>query len=194
MSTICSPPSAQLLFLFAGIPCGPFTYRCEDGTCVKKPNPLCDTTADCKDMSDEKNCGEETLGRMSSRFRMPRSCKSPPATPASTSLVPPPSPCSSPTAAVPLLHSAVAAATSQLSVLSRQQTFALWTAAPHLLQEEATGQVLPTGCLLVRYAGLCEVMPPYKAPVREITHDCVVTGRERACVSIAWFSWSLSGR
>ncbi|XP_029897177.1 transmembrane protease serine 6 isoform X1 [Aquila chrysaetos chrysaetos] len=39
-----------------GVPCGPFTYRCEDGTCVKKPNPLCDTAADCKDLSDEKRC------------------------------------------------------------------------------------------------------------------------------------------
>uniref|UniRef100_A0A8C4U2X3 Transmembrane serine protease 6 n=1 Tax=Falco tinnunculus TaxID=100819 RepID=A0A8C4U2X3_FALTI len=39
-----------------GVPCGPFTYRCEDGTCVKKPNPLCDTTADCNDLSDEKRC------------------------------------------------------------------------------------------------------------------------------------------
>ncbi|XP_039238214.1 transmembrane protease serine 6 isoform X3 [Pipra filicauda] len=39
-----------------GVPCGPFTYRCEDGTCLKKPNPLCDTTADCKDLSDEKRC------------------------------------------------------------------------------------------------------------------------------------------
>uniref|UniRef100_A0A8C5IWK4 Transmembrane serine protease 6 n=1 Tax=Junco hyemalis TaxID=40217 RepID=A0A8C5IWK4_JUNHY len=39
-----------------GVPCGPFTYRCEDGTCVKKPNPLCDTTADCKDLSDENHC------------------------------------------------------------------------------------------------------------------------------------------
>ncbi|KAM8820314.1 transmembrane protease serine 6 [Eudromia elegans] len=38
------------------VPCGPFTYRCEDGTCVKKPNPLCDATADCKDLSDEKHC------------------------------------------------------------------------------------------------------------------------------------------
>ncbi|KAJ7425860.1 Transmembrane protease serine 6 [Willisornis vidua] len=38
------------------VPCGPFTYRCDDGTCVKKPNPLCDTTADCKDLSDEKHC------------------------------------------------------------------------------------------------------------------------------------------
>ncbi|NXD09997.1 TMPS6 protease, partial [Nothocercus nigrocapillus] len=39
-----------------GVPCGPFTYRCDDGTCVKKPNPLCDTTVDCKDLSDEKHC------------------------------------------------------------------------------------------------------------------------------------------
>ncbi|XP_015717847.1 transmembrane protease serine 6 isoform X2 [Coturnix japonica] len=39
-----------------GVPCGPFTHRCDDGTCVKKPNPLCDATVDCKDMSDEKYC------------------------------------------------------------------------------------------------------------------------------------------
>lgn len=28
-------------------------------------------------------------------------------------------------------------------------------------------------------------MPFYKAPAREITHDCMVTGRERACVLIS---------
>ncbi|XP_072216197.1 transmembrane protease serine 6 [Excalfactoria chinensis] len=39
-----------------GVPCGPFTHRCDDGTCVKKPNPLCDATVDCKDLSDEKYC------------------------------------------------------------------------------------------------------------------------------------------
>ncbi|NXQ29672.1 TMPS6 protease, partial [Alaudala cheleensis] len=39
-----------------GVSCGPFTYRCEDGTCVKKPNPRCDTSADCKDLSDENHC------------------------------------------------------------------------------------------------------------------------------------------
>ncbi|XP_021241473.1 transmembrane protease serine 6 isoform X1 [Numida meleagris] len=38
------------------VPCGLFTHRCDDGTCVKKPNPLCDTTMDCKDLSDEKHC------------------------------------------------------------------------------------------------------------------------------------------
>ncbi|POI34745.1 hypothetical protein CIB84_001504, partial [Bambusicola thoracicus] len=38
------------------VPCGPFTHRCDDGTCVKKPNPLCDATVDCKDLSDEKHC------------------------------------------------------------------------------------------------------------------------------------------
>ncbi|XP_010222428.1 PREDICTED: transmembrane protease serine 6 [Tinamus guttatus] len=41
---------------FADVPCGPFTYRCDDGTCVKKPNPLCDAIVDCKDLSDEKHC------------------------------------------------------------------------------------------------------------------------------------------
>lgn len=54
-------------FLFAGVPCGPFTYRCEDGTCVKKPNPLCDTTVDCKDLSDENHCGEEMISHTSAR-------------------------------------------------------------------------------------------------------------------------------
>ncbi|XP_032063059.1 transmembrane protease serine 6 [Aythya fuligula] len=39
-----------------GVPCGPFTHRCDDGTCVKKPNPRCDTTADCRDLSDEEHC------------------------------------------------------------------------------------------------------------------------------------------
>uniref|UniRef100_A0A8C3BJ40 Transmembrane serine protease 6 n=1 Tax=Cairina moschata TaxID=8855 RepID=A0A8C3BJ40_CAIMO len=39
-----------------GVPCGPFTHRCDDGTCVKKPNPRCDTTADCRDLSDEERC------------------------------------------------------------------------------------------------------------------------------------------
>lgn len=60
-------PQPRLPFLFIGVPCSPFAYRCEDGTCVKKPNPLCDTTADCKDLSDEKRCGEEMLNRTSAR-------------------------------------------------------------------------------------------------------------------------------
>nr|XP_020643360.1 transmembrane protease serine 6 [Pogona vitticeps] len=39
-----------------GIPCGLFTYRCADGSCVKKPNPQCDSISDCKDQSDEMHC------------------------------------------------------------------------------------------------------------------------------------------
>ncbi|XP_053577193.1 transmembrane protease serine 6 [Bombina bombina] len=38
------------------ITCGPFTYKCEDGNCVKKPNPECDSIDDCADGSDEKGC------------------------------------------------------------------------------------------------------------------------------------------
>ena len=53
-----------------------------------------------------------------------------------------------------------------------------------------TGQILPTGCLLDHYAGLCEVMPSYKAPAREITRDCMVTSRERACVLISLLGFS----
>lgn len=34
---------------------------------MKKPNPLCDTIADCKDLSDEKRCGEEMLSHTSAR-------------------------------------------------------------------------------------------------------------------------------
>ncbi|MBN3272168.1 TMPS6 protease, partial [Polyodon spathula] len=32
------------------------TYRCADGSCIKKPNPECDFIADCKDSSDETHC------------------------------------------------------------------------------------------------------------------------------------------
>ncbi|XP_069509114.1 transmembrane protease serine 6 [Ambystoma mexicanum] len=39
-----------------GVPCGPYTYRCQDGICLKKPNPECDSMADCADLSDERDC------------------------------------------------------------------------------------------------------------------------------------------
>ncbi|XP_063282577.1 transmembrane protease serine 6 isoform X1 [Pelobates fuscus] len=38
------------------VPCSAFTYKCEDGSCVKKPNPECDSVHDCRDKSDEKKC------------------------------------------------------------------------------------------------------------------------------------------
>ncbi|XP_071983439.1 transmembrane protease serine 6 isoform X2 [Engystomops pustulosus] len=38
------------------VPCGPFNYRCTDGSCVKKTNPECDSVKDCADGSDEQNC------------------------------------------------------------------------------------------------------------------------------------------
>ena len=41
-----------------GVPCGTFTFQCEDRSCVKKPNPQCDGHPDCKDGSDEQYCGE----------------------------------------------------------------------------------------------------------------------------------------
>ncbi|XP_004700767.1 transmembrane protease serine 6 [Echinops telfairi] len=39
-----------------GVPCGTFTFQCEDRSCVKKPNPECDGQPDCRDGSDEKDC------------------------------------------------------------------------------------------------------------------------------------------
>lgn len=78
---------------------------------MKKPNPLCDAIADCRDLSDEKRCGEEMLSRMSARqvqdatqLQVNHSPHCPP------SLVPPPSSYPSPMAAVPLLHPAVTVA------------------------------------------------------------------------------------
>lgn len=72
-------PQPQLPFIFTGVPCGPFTHRCDDGTCVKKPNPRCDTTADCRDLSDEERCGEEINAHsplsQPSRFRVPPSSR-----------------------------------------------------------------------------------------------------------------------
>ncbi|XP_043535737.1 transmembrane protease serine 6 isoform X1 [Chiloscyllium plagiosum] len=38
------------------VPCDLFTYKCDDGTCVKKANPQCDYVSDCQDGSDEKYC------------------------------------------------------------------------------------------------------------------------------------------
>lgn len=133
-----------LPFLFAEVPCGPFTYRCEDRTCVKKPNPLCDTTADCKDLSDENHCGEEMISHKSARqvqddmylqaapFSPTTQKKHPP------SLVPPP-PHLGPTVPVPLLHPAVAG-TAEMSQLYAEceQALALWAAALCLLQAEAS--------------------------------------------------------
>ncbi|XP_051899161.1 transmembrane protease serine 6 isoform X2 [Pristis pectinata] len=40
----------------AAVPCDLFTYKCDDGSCVKKANPQCDYENDCHDGSDEKNC------------------------------------------------------------------------------------------------------------------------------------------
>ncbi|XP_028671076.2 transmembrane protease serine 6 isoform X1 [Erpetoichthys calabaricus] len=38
------------------VPCTPSTYRCADGSCIKKANPECDFVTDCHDYSDEKQC------------------------------------------------------------------------------------------------------------------------------------------
>lgn len=45
-----------------GVPCGTFTFQCEDRSCVKKPNPQCDGLPDCRDGSDERHCGEPMEG------------------------------------------------------------------------------------------------------------------------------------
>ncbi|MGH0181555.1 UNVERIFIED_CONTAM: hypothetical protein FKN15_007167 [Acipenser sinensis] len=42
-----------------GVECTEFTYRCADGSCIKKPNVECDFITDCRDSSDEKHCGVE---------------------------------------------------------------------------------------------------------------------------------------
>ncbi|XP_053275740.1 transmembrane protease serine 6 [Pleuronectes platessa] len=39
-----------------GVQCTDVTYVCADGTCLKKPNPECNSVADCPDASDEKQC------------------------------------------------------------------------------------------------------------------------------------------
>ncbi|MEQ2159158.1 hypothetical protein GOODEAATRI_019727, partial [Goodea atripinnis] len=39
------------------VECTDMTYVCADGTCLKKPNPECDSVTDCPDASDENRCG-----------------------------------------------------------------------------------------------------------------------------------------
>ncbi|KAM7405195.1 hypothetical protein PAMP_012476 [Pampus punctatissimus] len=51
-------PSASLLVTPAIRPCMPDEHRCGDGTCILMEY-LCDNRPDCKDMSDETNCGEK---------------------------------------------------------------------------------------------------------------------------------------
>lgn len=51
-------PCHVRVYVCVGVPCTDRTYKCADGTCVKKQNPACDFTADCPDASDEKNCSE----------------------------------------------------------------------------------------------------------------------------------------
>lgn len=52
------PLVACLVPSIPGVPCGTFTFQCEDRSCVKKPNPECDGQLDCRDGSDEQHCGE----------------------------------------------------------------------------------------------------------------------------------------
>ncbi|XP_048871308.1 transmembrane protease serine 6 isoform X1 [Brienomyrus brachyistius] len=40
----------------AGVHCTEMTYKCADGTCIKKSNPECDFVTDCPDASDERHC------------------------------------------------------------------------------------------------------------------------------------------
>lgn len=51
---LCPAPTPSI----PGVPCGTFTFQCEDRSCVKKPNPQCDGRPDCRDGSDEQHCGE----------------------------------------------------------------------------------------------------------------------------------------
>lgn len=50
-------PSASLSVTPTFRPCMPDEHRCGDGTCVPK-SYVCDNRPDCRDMSDEINCGE----------------------------------------------------------------------------------------------------------------------------------------
>ncbi|XP_051896059.1 ST14 transmembrane serine protease matriptase b isoform X2 [Pristis pectinata] len=38
------------------VACTDYTYKCRDGSCIKKKNPECDGTRHCADGSDEQNC------------------------------------------------------------------------------------------------------------------------------------------
>lgn len=48
-----------------GADCTEMTYKCADGTCIKKSNPECDFVTDCPDASDERHCGEASIERTS---------------------------------------------------------------------------------------------------------------------------------
>lgn len=50
-------PSASLLVTPSIRPCMPDEHKCGDGTCILMEY-LCDNRPDCRDMSDETNCGE----------------------------------------------------------------------------------------------------------------------------------------
>lgn len=52
------PPTFTSLLVTPEIrPCMPDEHRCGDGTCILMEY-LCDNRPDCRDMSDETNCGE----------------------------------------------------------------------------------------------------------------------------------------
>ena len=38
--------------------CGPGKFRCDDGTCIEE-SYRCDDVTDCRDGSDEQNCGSQ---------------------------------------------------------------------------------------------------------------------------------------
>lgn len=68
--TLCTLPPRPIL----GVPCGTFTFQCEDRSCVKKPNPQCDGHPDCTDGSDEQRCGEPWALRQAGVGRTPSTC------------------------------------------------------------------------------------------------------------------------
>ena len=54
---LCVPIYYRLKYPFTGKECSNSQYQCNDGTCIDM-HYICDSYPDCKDKSDETNCGK----------------------------------------------------------------------------------------------------------------------------------------
>ena len=50
--------TATCSLLLSETPCSAIRYRCSSGVCILKKNAKCDGVHDCRDRSDEADCGE----------------------------------------------------------------------------------------------------------------------------------------